>query len=55
MIRMVFPEVFAFIWHAKKKEVRRDKFDMSPSEACLTYSLKMKDVEVSDTGDTISI
>lgn len=41
----------------KGKEVKRDeKFDVSLSEDGLTYTLKIKDVKVSDTGDhTISI
>ncbi|XP_071751221.2 immunoglobulin superfamily member 22-like [Centroberyx gerrardi] len=45
------------IWKVKGKEVKRDeKFDVSLSEDGLTYTLKIKDVKVSDTGDyTISI
>ncbi|KAG7523152.1 immunoglobulin superfamily member 22 [Solea senegalensis] len=45
------------IWKVKGKEVRRDeKFEVSLSEDGLTYTLKIKDVKVSDTGDyTISI
>ncbi|KAF7668959.1 hypothetical protein LDENG_00273520 [Lucifuga dentata] len=45
------------IWKVKDKEVKRDeKFDVSVSEDGLTYTLKIKDVKVSDTGDyTISI
>ncbi|XP_042352847.1 immunoglobulin superfamily member 22-like [Plectropomus leopardus] len=45
------------IWKVKEKEVKRDeKFDVSLSEDGLTYTLKIKDVKVSDTGDyTISI
>nr|XP_057932598.1 immunoglobulin superfamily member 22-like [Doryrhamphus excisus] len=45
------------IWKVKGKEVKRDeKFDVLPSEDGLTYTLKIKDVKVSDTGDyTISI
>ncbi|XP_033823481.2 immunoglobulin superfamily member 22-like [Periophthalmus magnuspinnatus] len=45
------------IWKVKDKEVKRDeKFDVSLSEDGLTYTLKIKDVKVSDTGDyTISI
>lgn len=41
----------------KGKEVKRDeKFDVSLSQDGLTYTLKIKDVKVSDTGDyTISI
>lgn len=41
----------------KGKEVKRDeKFDVSLSEDGLTYTLKIKDVKVSDTGDyTVSI
>lgn len=56
-MEIVFPEVFVFIWQVKGKEVRRDeKFDVSLSEDGLTYTLKIKDVKVSDTGDyTISI
>lgn len=55
-MEIVFPEVFVF-WQVKGKEVRRDeKFDVSLSEDGLTYTLKIKDVKVSDTGDyTISI
>lgn len=53
---MVFPKVFVF-WQVKGKEVKRDeKFDVCLSEDGLTYTLKIKDVKVSDTGDyTISI
>lgn len=56
-MEIVFPEVFVFIWQVKGKEARRDeKFDVSLSEDGLTYTLKIKDVKVSDTGDyTISI
>lgn len=56
-MKIVFPEVFVFIWQVKGKEARRDeKFDVSLSEDGLTYTLKIKDVKVSDTGDyTISI
>ncbi|XP_059191658.1 immunoglobulin superfamily member 22-like [Centropristis striata] len=45
------------VWKVKDKEVKRDeKFDVSLSEDGLTYTLKIKDVKVSDTGDyTISI
>ncbi|XP_069384393.1 immunoglobulin superfamily member 22 [Paralichthys olivaceus] len=45
------------IWTVKEKEVKRDeKFEVSLSEDGLTYTLKIKDVKVSDTGDyTISI
>ncbi|KAM3869988.1 immunoglobulin superfamily member 22-like [Diretmus argenteus] len=45
------------IWMAKGKEVKRDeKFEVSRSEDGLTYTLKIKDVKASDTGDyTISI
>lgn len=45
------------IWKVKGKEVKRDeKFEVSLSEDGLTYTLKIKDVKVSDTGDyTISI
>ncbi|KAE8296494.1 Immunoglobulin superfamily member 22 [Larimichthys crocea] len=45
------------IWKVKGKEVKRDeKFDVSLSQDGLTYTLKIKDVKVSDTGDyTISI
>uniref|UniRef100_A0A667WSX9 Immunoglobulin superfamily member 22 n=2 Tax=Myripristis murdjan TaxID=586833 RepID=A0A667WSX9_9TELE len=45
------------IWKVKGKEVKRDeKFDVSLSEDGLTYTLKIKDVKASDTGDyTISI
>lgn len=45
------------IWKVKDKELKRDeKFDVSLSEDGLTYTLKIKDVKVSDTGDyTISI
>lgn len=51
-----FPDVFVF-WQVKGKEVKRDeKFDVSLSEDGLTYTLKIKDVKVSDTGDyTVSI
>lgn len=55
-MEIVFPVVFVF-WQVKGKEVKRDeKFDVSLSEDGLTYTLKIKDVKVSDTGDyTISI
>ncbi|XP_034735487.1 immunoglobulin superfamily member 22-like isoform X2 [Etheostoma cragini] len=45
------------IWKVKGKEVKRDeKYDVSLSEDGLTYTLKIKDAKVSDTGDyTISI
>ncbi|XP_028440258.1 immunoglobulin superfamily member 22 isoform X1 [Perca flavescens] len=45
------------IWKVRGKEVKRDeKFDVSLSEDGLTYTLKIKDVKVSDTGDyTINI
>ncbi|KAK7891736.1 hypothetical protein WMY93_023699 [Mugilogobius chulae] len=45
------------IWKVKDKELKRDdKFDVSLSEDGLTYTLKIKDVKVSDTGDyTITI
>ncbi|XP_024912103.1 immunoglobulin superfamily member 22 isoform X2 [Cynoglossus semilaevis] len=45
------------IWKVKGKEVKRDeKFEVSLSVDGLTYTLKIKDVKVSDTGDyTISI
>ncbi|XP_044050814.1 immunoglobulin superfamily member 22-like isoform X2 [Siniperca chuatsi] len=45
------------IWKVKGREVKRDeKFEVSRSEDGLTYTLKIKDVKVSDTGDyTISI
>ncbi|KAM8752242.1 immunoglobulin superfamily member 22-like [Acanthopagrus schlegelii] len=45
------------VWKVKGKEVKRDeKFDVSLSEDGLTYTLKIKDVKVSDTGDySISI
>lgn len=48
--------MFVF-WQVKGKEVKRDeKFDVSLSEDGLTYTLKIKDVKVSDTGDyTVSI
>lgn len=51
-----FPDVFVF-WQVKGKEVKRDeKFDVSLSEDGLTYTLKIRDVKVSDTGDyTVSI
>ncbi|XP_026166579.1 immunoglobulin superfamily member 22-like [Mastacembelus armatus] len=40
------------IWKVKGKEVKRDeKFDVSLSEDGLTYTLKIKDVKVSDTGE----
>ncbi|XP_067356837.1 immunoglobulin superfamily member 22-like [Channa argus] len=44
------------IWKVNGKEVKRDeKFNISLSEDGLTYTLKIKDVKVSDTGDyTIS-
>nr|XP_046251316.1 immunoglobulin superfamily member 22-like [Scatophagus argus] len=44
-------------WKVRGKEVKRDeKFDVSLSEDGLTYTLKIKDVKVSDTGDyTINI
>lgn len=46
-----FPEVFVFL-QVKGKELKRDeKFDVSLSEDGLTYTLKIKDVKVSDTGD----
>lgn len=55
-IVVFFPDVFVF-WQVKGKEVKRDeKFDVSLSEDGLTYTLKIKDVKVSDTGDyTVSI
>ncbi|XP_045892604.1 immunoglobulin superfamily member 22-like isoform X2 [Micropterus dolomieu] len=45
------------IWKVKGKEVKRDeKFNVSLSDDGLTYTLKIKDVKVSDTGDyTVSI
>ncbi|CAL9697301.1 unnamed protein product [Knipowitschia caucasica] len=45
------------IWKVKDKELKRDeKFDVSLSEDGLTYTLKIKNVKVSDTGDySISI
>lgn len=45
------------VWKFKGKELKRDeKFDMCVSEDGLTYTLKIKDVRPSDTGDyTISI
>ncbi|XP_072529480.1 immunoglobulin superfamily member 22-like [Salminus brasiliensis] len=45
------------VWKFKGKELKRDeKFDVCVSEDGLTYTLKIKDVRPSDTGDfTISI
>ncbi|KAK2842051.1 hypothetical protein Q5P01_012251 [Channa striata] len=45
------------IWKVNGKEVKRDeKFNISLSDDGLTYTLKIKDVKVSDTGDyTINI
>ncbi|KAF7702244.1 immunoglobulin superfamily member 22-like [Silurus meridionalis] len=45
------------VWQFKGKELKRDeKFDVSVSDDGLTYTLKIKDVRPSDTGDyTISI
>ncbi|KAM4618625.1 immunoglobulin superfamily member 22-like [Polymixia lowei] len=45
------------IWKVRDKEVKRDeKFEVSLSEDGLTYTLKIKDVKASDTGDySISI
>lgn len=45
------------IWKVKGKEVKRDeKFDVSVSEDGLTYTLKIKDVRASDTGEyTVNI
>ncbi|XP_036390385.1 immunoglobulin superfamily member 22-like [Megalops cyprinoides] len=45
------------VWKFKGKEVKRDeKFDVTVSEDGLTYTLKIKDVRPSDTGDyTMSI
>lgn len=45
------------IWKFKDKELKRDeKFDVCVSDDGLTYTLKIKDVRTSDTGDyTISI
>ncbi|XP_028263452.1 immunoglobulin superfamily member 22-like isoform X2 [Parambassis ranga] len=41
-------------WKVKGKELKRDeKFNVSLSEDGLTYTLKIKDVKVSDTGDYI--
>lgn len=55
-MEIVIPQVTVF-FQVKGKEVKRDeKFDMALSEDGLTYTLKIKDVKVSDTGDyTISI
>lgn len=54
-MEIVFPEVFLF-WQVKGKEVKDEKCVMSLSEDGLTYTLKIKDVIVSDTGDyTIGI
>ncbi|XP_028813249.1 immunoglobulin superfamily member 22-like isoform X2 [Denticeps clupeoides] len=46
-----------FVWQFKGKEVKRDeKIDMTVSEDGLTYTLKIKDVRPSDTGDyTLSL
>lgn len=45
------------VWQYKGKELKRDeKFDVRVSDDGLTYTLKIKDVRPSDTGDyTISI
>lgn len=45
------------LWQFKGKELKRDeKFDVCVSDDGLTYTLKIKDVRPSDTGDyTISI
>lgn len=41
-----------FTWKCKGKDLKRDeKFDMSVSEDGLTYTLRVKDVRPSDTGD----
>ncbi|KAL2093519.1 hypothetical protein ACEWY4_010831 [Coilia grayii] len=41
-----------FVWKCKGKELKRDeKYDMSVSEDGLTYTLRVKDVRASDTGD----
>lgn len=55
-VEIVFPEVFVPL-QIKEKEIKRDeKFDVSLSEDSLTYTLKIKGVKVTDTGDyTISI
>lgn len=55
-MQIVFPEVFVPL-QIKEKEIKRDeKYDVSLSEDGLTYTLKIKDVKVTDTGDyTISI
>ncbi|XP_046907454.1 immunoglobulin superfamily member 22-like isoform X1 [Hypomesus transpacificus] len=40
------------VWKVKGKEVKRDeKFDVSVSDDGLTYTLKIKDVRASDTGE----
>lgn len=45
------------VWQFKDKELKRDeKFDVCVSDDGLTYTLKIKDVRPSDTGDyTINI
>lgn len=55
-MEIVFPEVSVPL-QIKGKEIRRDeKFDVSLSEDGLTYTLKIKDVKVTDTGEyTISV
>lgn len=40
------------VWKCKDKELKRnEKYDMSVSEDGLTYTLRVKDVRPSDTGD----
>lgn len=42
----------ACVFQVKGKEVKRDeKFDVSVSDDGLTYTLKIKDVRASDTGE----